>query len=95
MKSLKNVETSIDDEKGGKVDYKYLINQCLKSTPKDGFNFDEMDKRFRIKDIVEKSNGSIKLEDADANHLKVVVEQMKWVALDENIYNFLKAVKEL
>lgn len=87
MKTIKNITTELPKEDGF-VTTADLIKSVINVTPKDGFDIDEMRKRFRIADVCDKANGSIKLEDNDFNHLQGLVKAFRWGVMHKDIIKF-------
>ncbi len=101
MKVLINKETEIGKEQGSKViDYKQLILNCLNDVPTApsgqpiGFSRSEMKDRDTIEKAVEDSEDEdrILFEDAVANNLKRIVNNMKWAMRHPDILAFIEAV---
>ncbi len=99
MKTIENKITGIDlIEEGGstrKVEYKDLIEAAMKQPPQGGFSFDDLDKRFRIREQIEKSKKKeLQFEDADFGNVKRIVLSARWQD-NEEVYQFLKLIKEM
>lgn len=90
------------DGKGG-VDYKRLILNCLNDVPAApsgqpiGFSRSEMKDRDTIEKAVEDSEDEDKIlfEDAVANNLKRIVDNMKWAMRHKDILEFIDAVDNM
>jgi len=73
--------------------YKNHVETCIQNPPEKGFNdLEEMRKRTKILDKLEKANGSLKLEDAEADTLQACAKEMVWKILDPAIVTFLDDV---
>lgn len=103
MKTLTNKPLkNLKDADGNPSAYAELAKVCLQTKPKDhrgvdvGFDPEEMGKRIRIQNILEKGKRekTIELEDADAEKLLKCMEETKWRALDPEIYQFTQDLKE-
>ncbi len=95
MKTLEIKPTSIAKEHEEPVDYAKLIEYCLNFVPKEmGISVGEMRKRHRILAALEAANGTIELEDADAQKLKQCVRAMRWGINHRDIIHFCDEVEE-
>ena len=94
MKPLENKPTEIAKEGEDLVDYIWLINQCLNQMPEGGFTRSELKARARIDAVLEKTNGTIELEDADAEKLKRIVRLMRWKGRHADLVQFHDDVEE-
>jgi hypothetical protein len=85
------------DEQGNeiKADYKWLASQCVGMTPGDKLTVEEMRKRYRILDAIEKADTEILLEDADFEKLKSMVIGFQWWFMSPNLIEFEDYIKEL
>jgi len=72
-----------------------LIKVAMANKPAQGFDLKEMRERYRILDALEKAEGELLLEDADADKLKKCVEVMRWTVLDRNLMEFMEAVQDM
>jgi hypothetical protein len=96
MKTISNKTTELTAASGeGKATYAELIKICLDNPPKEGFDLKSLRDRNRIEDALTKANGTIKLEDADAENLKPIVESMRWGARHKDIMLFCEEVKNM
>lgn len=95
MVSFKNVETSMIKEGEKIVKYGDLIVACLDTPPKGGFDIQEMKRRMRILDVVEKGGEEFSFEDADIETLKKCVSSMKWAVFHREVLAFCEAVDSI
>lgn len=103
MKVLINKPTELGQQDGKDIDYKVLIMNCLNNVPTAqsgqpiGFSRSEMKDRDNIEKAVEDSEGedTILFEDAVANNLKRIVDNMKWAMRHEDILAFIDAVDNM
>lgn len=95
MKTLINKQTEISTP-DGVLDYCQLIRACLDNPPPGGFSPKDLRERQRIDNTLSNMNGDdIQLEDADAESLKRIVEQMRWAKRHADILMFYDDVKAL
>ena len=88
------LETVIQN--GVEVEIKFttpiLINSVLNNTPERGFTFDELKKRRRISDQLEKAEkeklNELILEDSDFETLRECVKNMNWAVRSKEIESF-------
>lgn len=103
MKVLINKKTELGQQDGKDIDYKLLIMNCLNNVPSApsgqpiGFSRSEMKDRDTIEKAVEESEDedAILFEDAVANNLKRIVDNMKWAMRHEDILAFIDAVDNM
>lgn len=95
MVIFKNVETSMIQDGENKVKYGELIIACLNTPPEKGFDIQEMKRRMRILDAVEKGKEEITFEDADIETLKSCVSSMKWAVFHREVVAFCEAVESI
>jgi hypothetical protein len=72
------------------VNYRTIIEQAVR-LPLDraaGASIDEMRKGIRILDALESSNGTLELEDADWDYLRLKVDRMPWAQTDRRFVQF-------
>lgn len=79
--------------------YASMCINAAQSFRREGFTVDEMKKRFRIIDalepIADNPKGQAKLEDADADHLKAILDGFPWSAVEREIVEMTDYVSEL
>lgn len=93
MKTIKNEETEITNEKKQKLTYFELAEGCINVPPQNGFDIQEMNKRLRV---IEKLKGKeTQMEDADFEKLKECVVNMKWGFLHKDIMKFINYIREI
>jgi len=89
MRTIENKATALPDN----MDYAKLIKICVNVPPKEGFSVEEMKKRIRILDVLDKD--PIEIEDADFSILKQCVTQFRWGVLNKEIIAFVDYIQEL
>ncbi len=95
MKTFKNKNTIIKDENNKVLTYAELGIVVARTPSNNGMAYDEMAKRIRIVDALEKSKGkdSIKMEDADFNLFKALAKNHIWrTGADKSIVMFTEDV---
>lgn len=92
MKSLALKTFKVGDQD---VKYAELIKNCLNFAPKEGLDAENMRRRIRVMDVLDKSTDTLELEDADAETLKSVVSLMPWAVLSRDLLEMLDAIKAL
>lgn len=75
------------------TDYKELIKISINNVPNEGFTVDEMRKRIRILDSMDKQ-GDMEFEDADFEIVKQCVNEQRWIKLDKDILTFVDAINK-
>lgn len=98
MKTIKNVQTTMQKGKLSNMLYSDLIVACTNFLkPNVGITSENMGKRIRIIDAVKNINVGkvIELEDADAALLKKLSEEMQWAIVHEDIATFGAAIKRM
>lgn len=95
MKKLELKETEIKKSNTETLNYKELISAALNVVPQGGFSPEEIRKRLRVIDALDKSNEVFELEDADVETLKRCVKEMKWGVMHKNIVEFNDDVQNL
>lgn len=60
--------------------------------PQTGADIAEMRQSIRVLDALESANGSLTLEDADYQHLKMKLEAMPWNVIDRRIVQLIDDV---
>jgi hypothetical protein len=78
----------------GDLDWAEVIRQVIRRPmdPQTGVTIEEMRKSVRVLDALEKSNGTLELEDADWEHLKEKTLKMPWGVIDSRILQFVDEV---
>lgn len=71
-----------------------VIKLCVNDMPQGG-KIDEVRARLRVLDAVDRANGVLTLEDADAKTLQRCVAEMKWAKVRPDIVAFGEAVSNL
>lgn len=92
MKTLINKTIKVA---GNETNYKELIESALNQTPQGGFSFEEIRKRNKIQDVLDKANGKMSFEDAEAENLKEIVNASRWIVRDKSIEEFGEEVNNL
>lgn len=74
--------------------YAELLRDCLENRAPNapGFGIKEMKQRIEIMDVLEKANGTIELENAQAEKVKEVVKEMQWLVISKDILEFCETV---
>lgn len=94
MKKLVNKEIEVAGEK---LTYAQLIINMLPSIPDGGLTYDEIKKRSRLENVLEKcvDLSEIVLEDADATYLEEFVTKLRYAVYDRKINLFIEDVKNM
>lgn len=103
MKTLELKETKIPKIKVGEkqeesnemLNYGDFIKTALNIVPEKGFTPEEMKKRFRILDALEKDSKTLELEDADVVTLKDCIKAMQWGVLHKDIITFCEEINKI
>ena len=107
MKQFKNKVTEINIPDVVKSTEKELVTKpatfadlaliCVQAPKEGGFGVEEMRKRFRIIDALEKvgETATVKLEDQDASLLKEICLEFKWSNMHRDIIDFIDAMGNL
>lgn len=96
MKVIQNKATSLPGEKPEeKIDYKFLIDICVKEQKQEGFTLEDMRKRFKILDVLEESKEEIKLEDSDFETLKEIINKKRWLVLERDVLKFIDDINAI
>lgn len=95
MKTLTNKETEITNIDESKMTYADLSKICINVMPQGGLDVTEMKARLKVTDKLDKSNGKIELEDAEAETLKACVKSMKWTTMHKDLVSFIEEVEKL
>jgi hypothetical protein len=96
--TLKNITTTNQISKQTiEFSYKDLIYTCLNIPIKDAFTIDEMRKKIRILELLEKSTDIIEVEDTDFLIIKESINSMdgKWTMLTKDIIDFVDYINSI
>ena len=105
MITLKNKKTAITivDPRGEPMEnakYSDLIEVCVNQPPMNhqtgqpiGFSIEDIRKRLRVVDSLKKNNGEVKMEDADYDLVIESVTGYKWLAINQEIVDFVDNVQ--
>jgi hypothetical protein len=72
-----------------------MLKIGLNEPPPGGLKVEDIRSRLRVLDAIDKSNGVLALEDADAKVMQACVVAMKWKAVHPDIVTFTEAVANL
>lgn len=75
-----------------------VIRVCVDQVPpgpNGGLGTEDVRRRVRVLDALEKANGVLALEDADAKTLQQCVANMKWAKVSPDIPRFVDAVNNM
>lgn len=86
MKTLENKRLKIP---GGIERYSDLIMICIKNPPQGGYDADEMRKRIKVMDVIDKGGETLEFEDADFECVKQCVKSMRWASIHKEILGFI------
>ena len=92
MKTIENKKLNIP---GGPGKYSEFIMICVKNPPQGGYDADEMRKRIKVMDVIDKGGESLEFEDADFECVKLCVKNMRWAAIHKEILDFIDYIFEL
>jgi hypothetical protein len=95
MKSTKNVTTEIRKDENDFVKYSDLAATCINVMPQGGLDVMQMKNRLNVMSQLDKANGTIKLEDAEAETLKTCVKEMKWAIMHKDVVSFVEAIEAM
>jgi len=95
MKTLENRETALDKDKDEKMTYFDLFKVVLENKGQDGFTIQEMRKRLRVMEILEKGTENAEMEDDDFETLKACWDAMKWGIVSKDVSNADSYLKEI
>ena len=96
MKIIEAKKTKIRGQDEEMLTYIDLVRVCVNAVKQGGFTVDEMRKRQRILDAVDKEkDGKMSLEDEDVKILKGCVAQMKWLTVHKDVIAFSDYIKDL
>lgn len=77
------------------ITYAALVKDCVKAMNQQGLDVEELRKRIRIIDALEKAGEKLELEDQDAETLKTLVRAQKWAVVDRSIIQFIEDVEAM
>ncbi|MCK5607124.1 hypothetical protein KAR91_34895 [Candidatus Pacearchaeota archaeon] len=92
MKTVENRKLKIP---GGIEKYSELIMVCMKNPPQGGYDAEEMRKRIKVMDILDKGGDSLEFEDADFECVKQCVKNMRWASIHKGILEFIDYISGL
>ena len=92
MKTIKNEVFKIGKNE---ISYKEQIISCLNFQTPEGLDYQGIKIRNKIEEVIEKSNGTIDLEDADAEALKEIVKKVRWSSRDKGLQTFIETINDL
>ena len=93
MKYIKLTTTTIDvNSQSIPFDYHKAIYDIVKIAP-EGLDIDNLKKRLRILDSLERAGEYLILEDSDYNLLCDLVQRNKWNIVAKEIVDFCEAIK--
>lgn len=75
--------------------YLKLLSELIKSTPEGGFTFESMKIHLRIDAILNKSEKTIKLENADYDYLVSLIDKQKWTVFSAELVEMIEYIKHL
>lgn len=75
-----------------KTTYRELIKIAINNVPKEGFGIEDIRKRLRVLDALEKKGDKIEFEDSDYELVKSCVNEQKWVVIDAGIVKFVDTI---
>lgn len=94
MKEFVNKTTGIKEENKF-ILYSDLCKICINKTPEGGFTIEEMSKRLRIMEVLNKKKDKIILEDFDFEILKACIKNIKWGFMHKDLVEFNNTVVNL
>lgn len=95
MKTIKNCQTEVTDATGT-LDRKGIFKLIINAPSPQGINIQVMRERFRILDVLEKSEGEdIVLEDSDFNTLKKLFENFGFVKPHKHLTELADHLEEV
>ncbi len=96
MVTLKNKITEIKKNEKEKLSYFDLMKVCAEQAPKEGLKIQQINKRIRIINALEKEKeGKVEMEDADFDELKSLVVNFTWGIVHKDIVNFYNYIQNL
>lgn len=92
MKTVENKNLKIP----GDVDkYSGLIMVCMRNPPQGGYDVEEMRKRIKVMDVLDKGEETLEFEDADFECVKQCVKSMRWASIHKEILEFVDYISGL
>jgi len=95
MKTVENRPTTLDKNKDEKMGYFDLFKIAVENKGQDGFTIQEMRKRLRVIEALEKNTEKVELEDGDFETLKACFDAMKWGIISKDISEVDTYLKEI
>ncbi len=92
MKTVENRKLSIQ---GGIEKYSDLITICMRNPPQGGYDVEEMRKRIKVMDTLDKGGKTLEFEDADFECVKQCVKNMRWASIHKEILEFVDYISGL
>lgn len=78
MKVLQNKTLEVTDTDGTKISYKTLARMVMRQSAAKGVTCEEMRKRLKIHEELDKDGEDLRFEDDYAKMLQDLVKQMRW-----------------
>lgn len=72
-----------------------FVKAALNHQPQGGYKAGDLRDRFRVLDAIDKANGCLALEDADAKTLQRCVNETTWTVLHRDVLAFCDAVANM
>lgn len=92
---ITNKKTNLKKDEKEFITYADLIISCVNYVPREqGLNVSQMRGRIKIVDACVSAKKEIHLEDADAKALGLMVENMKWALIHQDIIAFCDYIKD-
>lgn len=88
MKTIENKLSELEVTQGTKSTYAQICCMVVKSTPQ-AISISDMRDRLRLIDILEKSDKTIDLEDADYKALMRLLNEFKWPTVHKGIVQLM------
>jgi hypothetical protein len=84
----------LPDAQQGDIDYQVVLREVIRRPldPKQGATIEELRQSIRVMDALDHANGTLELEDADYQHLKLKLESMPWNVVDRRIVQLVDDV---
>jgi hypothetical protein len=95
MKNLENKETELRKTETELTTYADLVRSVNDFTPEGGFNKSTMKLSLKIDEKLEQANGTIELEDAEAEYLKGIIAVYPWALKHKDVLAFVEAIENL
>jgi len=95
MVKIENRPTKLDKTNDEKMGYFDLFKIAVENKGQEGFTIQEMRKRLRVVEALEKNNKKAEMEDADFETLKACFDAMKWGLVSRDISEADTYLKEL